>query len=147
MSAQFTVTTPEIATGTSLKTLLQLIAGSNKGIKVHAFGISFKGVSPTDPPILVEILRQTTAGTAGSSVTPRITDGSTDTLEATTGTNMSAEPTASDILWSRLVHPQGGVEYQLPFGKEWVVAKTARLGLRVTAGVSVNAVVTMHGTE
>ena len=54
--------TGEISTGTSQKTLLQIVAATNHRVLVKEWSISFKGVSNTAAPIEVELLRQTDAG-------------------------------------------------------------------------------------
>lgn len=143
----FKCNTAEIATGTSAKTLLQVVAASNHRITVNEWSISFKGTSNTASPILVEVLRQTTAGTM-SALTPVKADSADDeTLQTTAQHTATSEPTASDVLDRVLVHPQQGYTWVATPGKELVVPGGGRLGVRVTAAADVNAVATIKGEE
>lgn len=129
-------TSAAVASTTAAKTILQLVAPTNQGLRVQGFGVFFAGVSVTDAPIVVELLRQTSAGTA-TARNPLKRGASGTAIQATGQENATAEPTASDILWSGQVHPQMGLEIPL-VGKEIQMDGGTRLGLRVTAGVSVN---------
>jgi hypothetical protein len=129
-------TSTAVASGTSAKTILQLTAPTNTALRVQGFGVFFAGVSVTDAPIVVEVLRQTTAGTA-TARTPLKRGVSGTTIQATGSENATAEPTAGDILWSGQIHPQSGAEIPL-IGREFLMDGGSRLGLRVTAAVGVN---------
>lgn len=129
-------TSAAVSSTTAAKTILQLIAPTNQALRVQGFGIGFAGVSVTDAPIVVELLRQTTAGTV-TGRTPLKRGVSGTAIQATGGENASAEPTASDILWSMQIHPQSGAEVSF-VGREILMDGASRLGLRVTAGVAVN---------
>jgi hypothetical protein len=144
---RWNVVSPSISTGTSLKTLVQVIAASNHRILVEELNISFDGISNTAQPIKVEVLRQTTAGTVTALTPVKGHDGDDETLQITAGHTATAEPTAGDILEIFFVHPQGGRDWQAPFSKPFVVKGGGRLGVRVTAAASVNAVVTFKGEE
>ena len=126
--------TAQIATGTSAKTLLQLIA--------------FEGVTSTDAPIQVRVLRQSTAGTMSSLTLVKHSDSDDETLQTTALHTASAEPTAGDVLLTTLVHPQGGrLSLLLSQGREFVVKGGGRLGVEVTASVSVDATVSVGFEE
>ena len=140
-------TTGEITTGTAKITLLQVVAPANQRLKVREFGISFKGVVNTDAPILVEIVRQSTAGTM-SSLTLVKDDASTDeTLQATAQHTASAEPTQTAVVKSLEVHPQTSYTWQAPYGDELLIEGGGRLAIAVTAGVSTSAVASMSIEE
>jgi hypothetical protein len=144
----FRVNTSEIASGTSVKTLLQVLAASNHRILIHEISVSCKGQTSTDAPLKVEVLRQTTAGTMTSLTPVKECTADDETLQVTAQHTASAEPTASDILIVEEVHPQGGAfTWMAPFGKPIVVIGGARLGIRVTAGVSISVVARMRGEE
>lgn len=144
---RFTAVTAEIATGTALKTLIQIVAPANQRLKIDEISISFKGVVATDSPILVEVLRQTTAGTMTALAPVKNNDGDPETLQVTALHTATAEPTAGDVLKRWLVHPQAGRPWQAPFSRELIVKGGGRLGLRVTAAASVNALVEVGGEE
>jgi hypothetical protein len=135
--------TVQITTGTSLITLIQILAATNQRVKVKEISISFNGISNTAAPILVEILRQTSAGTMSALSPVKQNSSDSETLQTTAQYNATAEPSASSIVMTEQVHPQGGYLWQAPFGGEIVVPGAGRLGLRVTAGASVSAVARM----
>lgn len=121
-----------ISTGTSAKTILQLIAAANHRVAIEELGISFRGIVNTDPPVLVEIVRQTTAGTV-SAATPAKKDASADeTLQTTAGHTATVEPTTTDVLKRFSVHPQTGFVWQARPGDEIWIAGGGRIGIRVT---------------
>jgi hypothetical protein len=130
--------TAEVATGTSAKTLLQIVAPANQRLAVKGYAISFDGVAGDAAPIIVDVLRQSTAGTM-SSLTPANDGVGSETIQSTAQHTATAEPTAGAILRSDNIHPQTGVEFRYAFDEEILVAGGGRLGLRVTAGANVNA--------
>lgn len=132
--------TAEISTGTSAKTILQLVAASNHRVLIVELSISFKGTSNTAAPIKVRVLRQTTAGTMSSLTPVKMNSGDDETLQTTAQHTATAEPTASDVLLSEEVHPQTGYTWQAPFGRELVIPGGGRLGIEVTAGADVNCI-------
>lgn len=134
-----TAVTGEVTTGTSTKTLVQIVAAANHKVLVRGFGIYCNGVSPTAKPLLVRVLRQTTAGTM-SSLTPKKTSSDSETLQTTAQHTASAEPTAGDVLYAFEVHPQSFYEKILPFDAPIEVPGGGRLGIDVVAEASVGAV-------
>jgi hypothetical protein len=144
---RFKVVSGEIATGTSAKTLLQIVAANNHGVLIDEISISFKGTSNTATPIKVDVLRQTTAGTMSSATPVKDPADADETLQTTAQANATVEPTAGDILMSELVHPQTGYTWQAPFGRQIKIGGGGRLGIRVTAGADVNAVCRVSGEE
>ena len=144
----FSLQTAQIATGTAKKTLVQAIAAANHALKIREVSCSFKGVSNTDPPILVEVRRQTTAGTM-SALTPvkSPNDDSAETLQVTGLHTSTADPTDGDLLKSELVHPQASFLWQPRFGEDIKVGGGDRLAIVVTASVDVNAVARIEGEE
>jgi hypothetical protein len=146
---RFKARTDPIATGTSAKTLLQLVAAGNHGILIEEISVSFRGTSNTAEPIRVDVLRQTSAGTMGtsSSTIVKDPDDSDETLQTTRQDTASAEPTAGDILLSEAVHPQQGYTWTFPFHARLKVGGGDRLGIRVTAAADVNAMVRVTGEE
>ncbi|MFQ5410227.1 MAG: hypothetical protein ACE5FI_17590 [Anaerolineales bacterium] len=131
--------TAEVATGTAKKTLMQLVAAANHRVLIKEISISFDGTSNTAAPIIVQVLRQTTAGTM-SALTPVAIDEAIDeTLQTTAQHTATVEPTGAIEVMGEQVHPQGGYTWQAPFGGEIVVIGGNRLGIAVTAGADVNA--------
>ena len=143
----FKAVTGEIATGTSAKTLLQILAPANQRLKVKEWSISFTGVSNTGVPIKVDVLRQTTAGTMTSLTPVQGNNSDSETLQVTAQHTATVEPTAGDVLFSEEVHPQYGYTWQAPFGDEIPVKGGSRLAIRVTAAASVSAIARFVGEE
>jgi hypothetical protein len=135
----FVAQTAEIATGTSKKTLLQLVAAANHRVKVKEISISFDGTSNTAAPILVQALRQSDAGTMSALTLVKWDADDDETLQTTAQHTATAEPTGTTEVLGEQVHPQGGYTWQAPFGGEIVINGGDRLGIAVTAGADVNA--------
>ena len=141
--------TAEITSGTTVKTLLQVASGAAVNLMVKEIIVSFKGTVNTDAPILVEVLKQTSGGTM-TSLTVRKTNNNAASLSMTASHTATAEPTDSGAVFDRQeVHPQGGRYYWVPPNNSpgLEVAAGERLGLRVTAGVSVSAICSFAGEE
>lgn len=138
----FRANTAQVATGTSAKTIMQIIAASNHRVVLNKIVVSFEGVTVTDAPIQVRVLRQSTAGTM--SALTLVKDGDTaETLEVTATHTASAEPTAGDVLESQLVHPQSSRVFVGPY----IIPGGGRLGVEVTAAVGVDCIVSAYGEE
>ena len=131
----------EVIATAATETLVQIVTGATRQAKIKEWGISFDGTSPTATPIRVDLLRQTTAGTS-SSLTIIENDPTGPAPISTALQDFSAEPSASDVLWSEYITPAGGFDrVQLPLGEEIVVDVSTRLGLRavVPTGSNCNA--------
>lgn len=137
-----------MVTNTAIKTLLQLLAAAQQRTKVNEWDISFNGTSNTAAPILVEVLRQTSAGTGLNAITlAKLNPSDQETLQTTGQYGILAavntvEPTdagAAAIMFDEFVHPQQGYAWRARFGNEISMQGGTRLGLRTTAAASVNA--------
>lgn len=122
----------------TLTTMGQLVAGTNRRVKVLGISITFNGTVNTDAPVLVEALRQSTAGTS-SICTPSKIDPSMVESLITSGLQgfSGAEPTAGDVVDAWYVHPQAGFINPLPLSQEHKIGGGGRFGVRVTATNSV----------
>jgi hypothetical protein len=128
--------TAQVSTGTSLKTIMQIIAASNHRIVVPQISVSFEGITVTDAPIQVDIYRQTTGGTMTSLTMVKDNEGDDETIQTTATHTATVEPTKTSLLASKFVHPQGRADFG-PF----TVIGGGRIGVLVTAGVSVDCIV------
>ena len=130
-------------------TLLQVVAPANQRLALKQVTIGFDGTVNTNTPVLVQLIRQTTAGTvSGSSATIKRKDDDIGTaVQTTVQDGFTAEPTYTDVVWSELVHPQTGVIYPLPIPGELIVKGGGRIGLVCTAPQPVNAIGTIEGEE
>jgi hypothetical protein len=136
-----------VATGTILKTLLQVATPSTTRITIHAWGISFDGVTSTSTPILTVLTDVNVAATV-TSLTPEKWESSQQQSSlcvggtSATGYNSSNEGSITDarLLDAQLVHPQAGYSIWFPEKDRPVVEISRFLRIRVTAGTTVNAV-------
>lgn len=140
---KFRANTGQVATGTAAKTIMQLVAASNHRIIVSKIVVSFEGVTATDAPIQVRVLRQTTAGTMSALTPVKDSDSDDETLQTTAQHTATAEPTAGDVLESQLVHPQSSRVFVGPY----IVKGGGRLGVEVTSGVNIDCIVSAYGEE
>lgn len=125
------------------KTVLQLVAVANHRVKILGYSVAFDGASTTAVPVLVEMVRQSTAGTSSvNTPTKRDTDIS-DTLLTTARDTITVEPTTTDVMEEMLVHPQQGLIVLYPLGMEPIIGGGNRIGIRCTAPAVVNARVSM----
>lgn len=139
-----------ITTGTSVKTLVQLVAPTNQKVVVKEISISFNGVSNTATPILVEVVRQTSAGTITNTTTLRKSDpDNQETIQSTCKDTATAEPTDSgDVPLQEYVHPQTGFLWADDSNPPKIMINGGgRLGIRVTAAASVSASVRIMAEE
>lgn len=133
--------TAEVAlSAATAKTVLQLVAASNHRAKVLGWSVSFDGVSTTDAPVVVELERQTTAGTMTSLTPKKLDDSLAETLQTTAQHTATVEPTSGDLLDSMNVHPQGGYQVMYPLGQEPIVGGGDRVGIVCTAPAAVNVI-------
>lgn len=134
-------TAAEVATTTSTKTIIQLVAPTNQRLKILQWGISFKGVTNSDAPIKVDLVEQSTAGTSSALTCYREPDGGSETVQGTAREAVTVEPTLTNVMESHEVHPQGGsFDWVAPQLNPILMAGGKRVGIRVTAGVSISCV-------
>lgn len=98
------------------KTLLQLQAPSNQGAAWKRLKVAFEGVTSTDKPVVLQLLKQTDAGTGGVGITETVLKspkGTAPTPQCTAlgGPWSTTEPSASDVIDEVYVHPQSGYEW------------------------------------
>lgn len=144
------VNTTSITTGTSKKTILQIVAPTNQRLVVDEWWADFAGVEPTDVPVLVEVWAQSSAGSGGTPVTPsKQNTGDDETLQVTAqeDVNSSTQPTDTVCHFRRRIHPQEGITWKASFGKEIVVKGGQRLAIAITAAVSVIVQAGFRGQE
>jgi hypothetical protein len=142
----------KVTTGTSIKTMVQVVLGATVTGKLIEWGISFDGSSAATP-IAVECLETTTvAATVTASAAADINKwgdtniGTPSTAlfqigTALTGYTASAEGTitATRMFDAQLVAPTGQYVKQFPLGREPYLVGGNVNRIRVTAGAAVNA--------
>lgn len=140
---------PEVSlSAATVKTVVQITAPANQRVLVREISVSFKGIVNTDGPVLVEVLRQSTAGTGTSLTIVKRNSADTETIQSTALHSHSAEPTAGDVLIREEVHPQGGaLNLLLPDKFPLVVPGGGRLGIRCTAPQAQTVVASIGAEE
>jgi hypothetical protein len=138
-----------VATGTAIKTLLQVATPSTKRIRVVEWGISFDG-SAAATPVEVELIQTDVAATVTAHVAAGVPPYNDSAAEASlmtlgtaaTGYTASAEGSiaATRVLDAQLVSPTNQFVKQFPLGREPEVPISKFLRIRVKAGTTVNAI-------
>lgn len=135
------LTTPEVAlTAATELAVVKLTAPTNHRLKVLSYSVAFDGVSVTGEPVVVKLVRFTTAGTFTSLTPTKNDDSLAETLQATAGYNASVAPTFGDIIARKNIHPQGGYEKIFPLGQEPIVGGADSIGIACTAPAGVNVI-------
>lgn len=142
-----------MATGTSIKTLLQVKPGATVTARVVEWGISFDGTSP-DAPIKCELLETDVAATVTASNAAAIvkldslalSGGDPTTALISVGTTATGYDSSNEgsitsvrMFDMNLISPTGVFVKQFPLGREPVIQPAKFARIRVTAGTSVNA--------
>lgn len=148
---QTTAAFATVATGTSIKTLLQVKPGTGVLAKIVEWGISFDG-SAAATPIKVELIETDVAATVTASVAADITrldpnaqDPTTTALvvgTSATGYTASVEGSTTAVRnldAPQLVAPTNQYIKQFPLGREPMINVSKFARVRVTAGATVNA--------
>lgn len=151
--AVYSVTTEgeEALAAAASETLVQLRGVTTAKARIVAWGVSFDGVTAGDAPIVVDLLFQTTDGTATGATEVSLNPDEPAAL-VTGFHSFTAEPTAGGIIESYEVHPQAGmVIREYPPGREPMItnATSSRIAIRATtpAAVSPNAVAWIQWEE
>lgn len=135
----------KVATGTSIKTLLQVATASTVGLRVVEWGISFDAVAAV--PVECELIQTDVAATvtayaAGDVVKSNSPNDPASTIQlgtALSGYTATAEGTtaASRLLDYQLVSQQ--YVKQFPLGREPAMPVSKFLRVRVTSAQALNA--------
>ena len=119
----------EAVAAATVETLIQLLTVANHIAALLGYGVGSAGTSNTQAPGVVDILRQTTAGT-GVALTLRKLQTQTETLLTTALDSFTAEPTAGDLLRTHTLHPQAAFDIRDAFSREITIGGAGRLALR-----------------
>jgi len=151
MSARYVINSGVVAlTGTTAKTLANIINSATGMIRLVEFGVTTDGVTTTAVPARLDLCTSTqaTAGTAGGSTIAQI-GGRTRTVQATAGYAYTVEPTVLTVVKSWYI-PQlmGSLIIQSPLGREYEFTDASDgLCLRLTPSATVNALCYMEFEE
>jgi hypothetical protein len=119
------------------KTVLQIATPSTIRCRVLGFSVALDGVA-ANVPGLVEVLRQTTAGTM-TALTPAPVDSAAPASLATASHTATAEPGSGTVVFRRRITPNGGyVEIRWQEQDQVVMPVSGFLGIRCTFANVVN---------
>jgi hypothetical protein len=120
------------------KTVIQLVAAANHPIDLTEISVGFDATDSTFEAVEVELVRQTTAGTATALTIVKANDSDADTFDTTAQHSATVEPTTTDVLRIWRIHPQTGYAYQLSTAAPIHVGAADRVALRITSANAVN---------
>jgi len=151
---QTTAAFAQVATGTSIKTLLQVKPSATIGAKIVEWGISFDG-SAAATPGKVELIETDVAATVTAAVANDITKYDADALmggdpttnliqvgTSATGYTASAEGTITAVRnldAPQFIAPTNQFIKQFPLGERPFIQTGKFMRIRVTYGTTVNA--------
>jgi hypothetical protein len=130
-------------TSSAEKTILQLITTSTVRAALIEFGVTFNGVNSSNVPAVVNLRRQTTAGTTpvnlDSNAGPEPLDALMPAASTTAKQGLWAtEPTFAHTAGTWFVPPTSGLVVQFPLGQEIWLKVSDFLGITVAAGANVS---------
>ena len=136
-----------VATGTAIKTMLQVAVPATTPITLVEWGISFNG-SAAATPGTVELIQTDVAASTGTAVTPTVYDDPNSVASlciggaALTCFSPTAEGTitATRVFDAQLIAPTNQYVKQFPLGREPQVIAGKFLRIRVTFAATVNAI-------
>ncbi len=114
----------------TVQTLIQLLAVANHRVALLGYGIGGEGTSNTEVPGVIDILRQSTAGTASALTLVKLQETISETLLTTGQEDVTVEPTPGDILRTHTVHPQAALDIRDAFSREIIMGGAGRLAMR-----------------
>lgn len=124
--------TDQAMVAATAQTLIQLEAPTNHRIALLRYGVGSTGVSNTQEPGRIDILRQSTAGTATSLTLTKDDDSIADTLLTSGQHDFTVEPTPGEIMRSHTLHPQAALQITDAYSREIIVGGSDYIGLRGT---------------
>lgn len=116
-----------------LTTIMQIVAASGHKVEIIELSVSFNGTVNTNEPVLVQVYRQTDAGTMSALTVLKANDSDADALTTTAQHTATVEPTKTDMLRVWRVHPQTGLIYQKHDQAPLRIGAGDRAGILVTA--------------
>ncbi len=151
---QTTAAPASVATGTSIKTLLQFKPSATLRAKILEWGVSFDG-SAAATPGKVELIETDVAATVTAFVAADITKYDSDALgggdpttnliqvgttsSGYTSSNEGSPAAVRDLDGPQLIAPSNQFIKQFPLGREPIVDISKFARIRVTFGTTVNA--------
>lgn len=113
------------------ETLLQLVAPTNIRVVIVGYGIGGTGTSNTETPGVVNVQRQTSAGTSSAQTPLQTQDTITEALQSTGRDLFTVEPSLGDLLRRHTIHPQAALDLRDSFSREIIIGSAGRVGISV----------------
>jgi len=121
-----------VVAAATAETLLQIVAPTNIRVVLIGYGIGGTGTSNTETPGIVNVQRQTSAGTSSAQTPLQLQDTITEALQSTGRDLFTVEPSLGDLLRRHTVHPQAALDLRDSFSREIILGSAGRLGISVT---------------
>lgn len=116
--------------GGAVETLIQLLSVANHRVALTGYGLGGHGTSNVQEPGTINLLRQTTGGTAGVLTLNRTQDTISEALLTTGRSVFTVEPTPGAILYTNSLHPQASFDIKDAFSRELIIGGAGRLAIR-----------------
>jgi hypothetical protein len=130
-----------VASGT--KTIAQLVTGATRRLWILGLSLSAKSVNATDVPFRAEFVRQTGAGTSGTTITPLPLNDDHPAAIFTVNNGYTVEPSDGNAIVGGpfYISPVGGL-YTEQFPEGWEIQQrvSQRTGLRIVTVQSIDIV-------
>ena len=106
MGRIYTAAFSEVASGTAIKDLIEIVAATNVAVIIHELNVTAESVS--DEKFLIEFFRISATGSAGSAATERPTDPGGAAADSAVEFNNTTQATKSGAImraeeWSNLI--------------------------------------------
>jgi len=147
--ALFAASCESAAVPASMATILEVNPPANRAATITQWSIEFSGVSSTDVPVLVQVVKVTAASAAGTAVTPAaLRDG--EVAVGSAAKKLPASEGTVVVLETHMVPPSSGLIIQYPLGREPRItgAGSSNAGFAIRAnrgaGAAINADATIE---
>jgi hypothetical protein len=141
-------------TANTPKYMVVLATGSTVSNDWTQLDVSFDGILSTSVPVRIDIWLTTQATTGGSAITyaaaHRANRGTLMDPQTTARVNDTTDGGTPVIVASWFVHPQSGVTYQFPLGREYGMGVSQFKGVKVTtpaAAATINCITNLWFAE
>jgi len=123
--------TGEPVAAATAETLVQIVAVANHRVALTGYGVGSRGTSNTEAPGVIDLIRQTSAGTSSALTTRAKQATLSETLLTTALEDFTVEPTdGGDIPRTHTLHPQAAFDIRDAFSREIILGGSERFGIR-----------------
>lgn len=134
----------------TLKVPIEMATGAAISNSWVGFDISFDGVTSTAIPVKVDLMTYSASGT-GTAITYAAAHRANVSVQyspvSTAKVNVTTEGATPTVVCSWYVHPQAGITYQFPLGREFGMGPSMFKAIRATAPAAVNYLANLWHSE